>query len=311
VTGDPQTERLDVENGRYVLRMVRRLNHPPDVVWRAVTEPAQLSRWFPSNVDYEPGADAKIRFAFREGEGPTLDGVVTEYEPPHVIAYSWDTDHLRWEVQPDGDGTLLLFTHTFDDGPGAAKFAAGWETCLVVLEQALDGRELRPPTDWASRHESLITRLSMAGSPISSKVETTSDGWSVRYERQLVVGADVVWSALAGPTGQAEHHRTGVVVTPAVGSPAPSGFVRDDLPSTTATTITAVDAQHLLEYDVRPGYRIRWELRPGPGGARLVLTETRRLDAGETGRAAAEDAAAAWREQIERLAARMLAAAGA
>src|SRR3712207_7693038 len=51
----------------------------------------------------------------------SLDGVITELEPPRVFAYSWGDDLLRWELRPAGDGCLLILTHTFDDRAGAAS----------------------------------------------------------------------------------------------------------------------------------------------------------------------------------------------
>jgi uncharacterized protein YndB with AHSA1/START domain len=76
------------------------------------------------DLDLRPGG--RISFVFRQNEGPALDGVITELDPPRVIAYSWGQDLLRWEVRPDGDGSLLVLVHTFDDHAGAASYAAGW-----------------------------------------------------------------------------------------------------------------------------------------------------------------------------------------
>ncbi len=60
-----------------------------------------------------------------------------------------------------------------------------------------------------------------------------------------------------------------------VGGPAPrattNGYVA-------AGTVTALQPPTLLEYDWRfedePAGRVRWELAEGPGGARVVLTQT-------------------------------------
>ena len=41
------TESLQARDGRSVLRMERWLKHPPEKVWRAMTEPDRLADWFP------------------------------------------------------------------------------------------------------------------------------------------------------------------------------------------------------------------------------------------------------------------------
>ena len=38
---------LEERDGRFVLRFERRLPHPPEEVWRALTEPDRMAAWFP------------------------------------------------------------------------------------------------------------------------------------------------------------------------------------------------------------------------------------------------------------------------
>jgi hypothetical protein len=52
---------------------------------------------------------------------------------------------LRWELEPDGDGTRLEFTCTLSASEeDLAKALAGWHIHLDHLADALDGR----PVDW-------------------------------------------------------------------------------------------------------------------------------------------------------------------
>ena len=44
------TDTLTTQDGSPVLRLERRLRHPIDKVWRAVTEPSHLSQWYPAKV---------------------------------------------------------------------------------------------------------------------------------------------------------------------------------------------------------------------------------------------------------------------
>jgi len=279
-------ETLRTVDGRSVLHMERRFAHPPQKVWRAITEPAHLTQWFPSDVAVDLRVGGEIRFDFRAGEGPSLTGTVTELDPPRVIAYTWGKDLLHFELRPDGGGCLLVFTHTFDDRAGAASFASGWQVCLAGLGNVLDGEPVESPTDMAALHEEYVEAFGLA----EGTSEDTADGWRVRFERQLTRPAEAVWTLLApGPV--------------AVGDPAPVTH-----PRVPAGAVTAVEAPRLLEYDWlhdgQPAGRVRWELTTGTGhGARLIVTQT-----GPRELAGARSAALdAWHEQIERLAKRLLA----
>jgi uncharacterized protein YndB with AHSA1/START domain len=130
----------------WTLSFVRRLSHPPDVVWRAVTEPEHLAVWFPQQIVGDRRAGASLRFVSSTGDG--FDGTVLVYEPPSVMEFTWGTDRLRIGLEPDGSGTVLTLTDTFDDLGKAARDAAGWHECLDRLVNEVDGR--RPP-EWGDR----------------------------------------------------------------------------------------------------------------------------------------------------------------
>ena len=123
------------DDGRYVLRFERHIAHPPQRVWRALTEPDQLRQWFPTDIEGERKPGAKIRFAFREPapraedmpellehDPEDLDGEFTEFDPPRRLAYTWGEEDLRWELEPAGEGCRLLHPHLYraqrDPAPG-------------------------------------------------------------------------------------------------------------------------------------------------------------------------------------------------
>jgi uncharacterized protein YndB with AHSA1/START domain len=142
------------EDGRYALRFERRFAHPPEKVWRAITEPDQLRAWFPAVVDFDLTPGAKLRFvptAEQERRyGMTEDqagtGEITRVDPPYLLEYTWDAEVLRWELTTDGEGgSRLVFTNVFDDRETAAPAAAGWHAGLEVVAAQLDGREI----DWS------------------------------------------------------------------------------------------------------------------------------------------------------------------
>jgi uncharacterized protein YndB with AHSA1/START domain len=135
---------LQDEDGRCVLRFERTFPFPPERVWSALTSPDEQPAWHPTPFRFEPRVGGTVRYLssdeLPEGRTPPgmQNGVVTEYDPPRVLAHSWDTDELRWEVSPHDDGCRLVLLHTFDDRFKAARDATGWTYCLDALTGALE-----------------------------------------------------------------------------------------------------------------------------------------------------------------------------
>jgi len=124
-----------------VLEFTRRLQHPPQKVWRALTEPDHLAAWFPSTIEGNRAAGARLHFGFREMEAAPFDGEMLIFEPPSVMELRWGDEILRFEVRPDGDGSVLSFRNIFDELGKAAT--APSERRVFLLSDAYDKFELR------------------------------------------------------------------------------------------------------------------------------------------------------------------------
>jgi uncharacterized protein YndB with AHSA1/START domain len=136
---------LLTDRARPAVRLERYLPDPPAVVWQALTEREQLRSWFPSDVIVSGGrweVGAAITFPFPpEVMDLTLAGEVLDVDEPHVLAFTWGEDTLRFELSADTDGTRLVLIDELPPG-AAARNAAGWERCLdrlAGLEPAPDG----------------------------------------------------------------------------------------------------------------------------------------------------------------------------
>jgi uncharacterized protein YndB with AHSA1/START domain len=130
----------EVDEG-WRLEFTRRLSHPQEKVWRALTDPEELVAWFPTTVEGQRTRGAPLRFAFPSGNMPPLDGEMIAFAPPRLLEFRWgDDDVLRFELRPDGDGTLLAFAHTFVEGGKATHDGAGWHECFELLGYLLDGQ---------------------------------------------------------------------------------------------------------------------------------------------------------------------------
>lgn len=170
---------------RPALRLERRLAHPAEKVWRALTERPHLEQWFPGPFTGELEAGGVIEFDSPGHGMPAMTGRVLEVDPPRVLAYTWDSDVLRWELVPDGAGCVLVLEHTFDDRPDAASFAAGWQTCFDALDAALAGAadaDAAPTDRWQLRHEHWVAALGLD----AGWTEQAADGrTTVRFARPL------------------------------------------------------------------------------------------------------------------------------
>lgn len=137
----------------WTLTFTRRLPHPQEKVWRAVTEPEHLAVWFPDRIVGDRRAGAKLRFEQASGDG--FDGEMVVFDPPSVMELLWGTDRLRIELRPDGEATVLTLTDTLTELGKAARDGAGWHECLGRLGCELDGTE---PPAWATGWRELFQR---------------------------------------------------------------------------------------------------------------------------------------------------------
>ena len=148
------------------LRFERRFAHPIEDVWRAVSEPDGLRQWFPAGVDLELRPGGAMRFTFPGHVDEAMGGQVTAVDAPRLLEFLWEEDRIRIELEPDGSGTLLRFTHTLTQKPGAAKVAAGWHVCLDALSTLLEtGASEQPGTEPTPEHRALEADYLSRGLP--------------------------------------------------------------------------------------------------------------------------------------------------
>jgi uncharacterized protein YndB with AHSA1/START domain len=145
-------------DGSPLLSFVRDFDRSTAAVWRAVTEPDALDRWYPTRLRFEPHAGGVVRQTFEgvdvEASYADLaipDGRVLTFDPPRVFSFLEPGDRtaahaamrfdqvLTCTLAPRGGGTRLTFEHAFGDRAMTASFAAGWHVCLAALEGVVVG----------------------------------------------------------------------------------------------------------------------------------------------------------------------------
>ena len=160
--------RLGRTGDRWQLTFERRLAHPPERVWRAITEPEHLAAWFPAAIEGEWEAGAALRFVMPQDEAPDTEGEMLVYDPPRALEYRWGEETLRFDLRPDGDGCVLTFVNALDELGQAARDAAGWHVCLDLLGCHLAGQGAgwNPGDHWKEVHPGYVARFGPEASTI-------------------------------------------------------------------------------------------------------------------------------------------------
>jgi uncharacterized protein YndB with AHSA1/START domain len=217
------------------------LRHPPERVWRALTDRELLPKWFGS---VEPRPSSISRFELRPTDLPELDELITvelvELDPPHRIVMRWPEDgqptQVVCELTPTAEGCRLTVTQgdaedPFRDTEIEDPFRDSgiddpWRpTDLDRREQAyqqlLDTR-LPAVLDWLAFREAdlpestaVIGAVPAGAAPDGGSRRKLGIGLAVLA---LAVGAVVVVAGLA--RGRAESGPAGAVAT--AGSAAPT-----------------------------------------------------------------------------------------
>jgi uncharacterized protein YndB with AHSA1/START domain len=119
--------------------------HPPQAVWRALTDPELHARWWAAG-DVRP--EVGHRFTLDMGPWGHQECEVLAVEPERLLRCSFapgtlDTT-ITWRLEPEGTGTRLFLEHSgFDlDSPlGKTAYDGmgdGWPAVLERIESVLE-----------------------------------------------------------------------------------------------------------------------------------------------------------------------------
>jgi uncharacterized protein YndB with AHSA1/START domain len=134
------------------LALDRTLDAPPERVFRAWTEPAELAHWFCPTPGVPTTADVDLRVggAYRIHMGTyEVAGAYRTVDPPHALTFTWgwasggDSPRMLVTVtfEPvEGGGTRLRLRHErFAVEAERASHQSGWTRSLARLDGALGG----------------------------------------------------------------------------------------------------------------------------------------------------------------------------
>jgi uncharacterized protein YndB with AHSA1/START domain len=129
------------------LVLEREMPHPPEKIWRALTQSSLMEEWLMKN-DFQPVVGH--RFNFRSTPVPNWNGVidseVLEVEPNSRLSYGWATmgseSVVTWTLTPTEGGTRVRMEQSgFPSEEGAYYKGAryGWQNFIGKLERVVGG----------------------------------------------------------------------------------------------------------------------------------------------------------------------------
>ena len=125
----------------------REFPHPPEKLWRALTQPHLIEEWLMKN-DFKPVVGHS--FNLRGDWGGVLDCKVLEVEPHRTLSYTWDFKHedvafnlksvVTFTLTPTSAGTHLRVEQSGfrpDQKQAYGGAHAGWKQFFTKLDQVL------------------------------------------------------------------------------------------------------------------------------------------------------------------------------
>jgi uncharacterized protein YndB with AHSA1/START domain len=125
----------------------REMPHPPEKLWRALTQPHLIAEWLMKN-DFSPVVGHC--FNLRGEWGGVLDCEVLVVEPNKELAYSWNHAHddpafslqsvVTFTLTPTAAGTRLRMEQAGfrpDQRQAFGGANAGWQQMFAKLEQVV------------------------------------------------------------------------------------------------------------------------------------------------------------------------------
>ena len=125
-------------NEEYCIDIEREYAFPVDRVWAAISTGEGISAWMKYEATLERRIGGRIFVDFKSEVN--LEGVVCEWEPERVFAYTWGLSVVRWVLEPSEGGTRLRFTNSHVTPDILMGFAAGWHAFIDHLGPYLAGK---------------------------------------------------------------------------------------------------------------------------------------------------------------------------
>ncbi len=125
----------------------REMPHPPEKIWRALTQGPLIAEWLMTN-DFQPvvGHQFQFRATPVPGWNGIIDSEVLLVEPHTRLSYGWTSLALEtvvtWTLTPTAVGTLLRMEQSgfpSEEGKNYKGAKYGWTNFIGKLEHVVGG----------------------------------------------------------------------------------------------------------------------------------------------------------------------------
>ncbi|RWS44621.1 SRPBCC family protein [Bacillus mycoides] len=131
---------IEKQTDGYIIKFERQFPNTIEEVWSVLTENSKLKKWM-SNLQIENlKTGGIIKFDMMDGSFLNID--ILECQLNSVLEFTWDKDRVRFEINKEENGSLLLlkeYIHELTDH--TPKYIAGWHICLDLFSSVLEGKE--------------------------------------------------------------------------------------------------------------------------------------------------------------------------
>jgi uncharacterized protein YndB with AHSA1/START domain len=132
----PPTAQVRKDGATWTLVLEKDLRHPPEKVWRALTDPVHLREWSPFDAAESLGTVGTVNVTWVGSTTPVATNI-TRADAPRLLVYTSGENTMRWELNDRAGGTHLTLWAIIDRR-FIAMGAAGWQIALDVLAHHLD-----------------------------------------------------------------------------------------------------------------------------------------------------------------------------
>jgi uncharacterized protein YndB with AHSA1/START domain len=125
----------------------REMPHPPEKVWRALTEGGLIEQWLMKN-DFQPVVGHRFQFRMTPVQGwdGVIDGEALVVEPHERLSYTWSTMGttlvVTWTLTPTEGGVLLRMEQSGFRPEQEREYQGanyGWQKFIGALEGVAAG----------------------------------------------------------------------------------------------------------------------------------------------------------------------------
>ncbi|BCB79718.1 hypothetical protein GCM10022251_40480 [Phytohabitans flavus] len=209
--------------------------HPPAIVWRALTERRQLTRWFiPGDLEPIQGSQFQLLPESLPGFDGPISGQVLEVSAERRLVMRWKGEQLHarvtWELKPRPEGCLLMVSQSgFLGVRGSVRRQA-----LVSTYDRLFGERLPAVLDGlVGKGDAVVPRPPRLAEPVAPKPDRRKQLLAIGAAALLIGMVAALFANLPSETSTPAEARASET------SGAPAAFTSTTVASSYTTAIDA------------------------------------------------------------------------